>query len=153
MNRLVRIFVNNIHKSFRSKSHSKLVKNEKYSKAKLGVNHPMYVGIPESYGIFYAMGAALTLEGILSGCYHICPTAENFQFDTTFMYCISVLVFLKVYQFRHCDVTNTAHHVFLVIGLALILEVFGIFFSNWLFWTLFIFVYISLVLIFIIQVV
>ena len=119
----------------------------------LGRSHPLYVGIPESYGIFYAMGAALVLEGILSGCYHICPTAENFQFDTTFMYCISVLVFLKVYQFRHTDVTNMAHHVFLVIGVALILEVFGIFYSGWFFWTLFTVVYISLVIIFIIQVV
>ena len=34
--------------------------------------------------------------GFLSSCYHVCPTEENFQFDTTFMYCISVLVFLKV---------------------------------------------------------
>ena len=62
----------------------------------LKIIHPLHTGIPESYGIFYAMGAALTLEGVLSACYHICPTAENFQFDTTFMYCISVLVFLKV---------------------------------------------------------
>ena len=124
-----------------------------YTEEKLGLKHPLYVGIPESYGIFYAMGAALMLEGILSGCYHICPTAENFQFDTTFMYCISVLVFLKVYQFRHSDVTSTAHHVFLVIGVALILEVVGIFYSGWLFWTLFTVVYISLVIIFIIQVV
>jgi len=114
--------------------------------------HPLHTGIPESYGIFYAMGAALTLEGVLSACYHICPTAENFQFDTTFMYCISVLVFLKVYQFRHCDVTNTAHQVFLVIGVALILEVLGIFASNWFFWTVFILIYISFVVIFIIQI-
>ena len=84
----------------------------------LGPRHPKFTGIPESSGIFYAMGAALMFEGkvrvlkksrvivfvflqmyilgILSGCYHICPTANNFQFDTTFMYCISVLVFLKV---------------------------------------------------------
>ncbi len=55
-------------------------------------------GIPEQYGIFYAMGGALSMEGILSACYHICPTKVNFQFDTTFMYVISVLVFLKVYQ-------------------------------------------------------
>ena len=27
--------------------------------------HPLHTGIPESYGIFYAMGAALTLEGFL----------------------------------------------------------------------------------------
>ncbi len=55
-------------------------------------------GIPEQYGIFYAMGGALSMEGILSACYHICPTKVNFQFDTTFMYVISVLVFLKEYQ-------------------------------------------------------
>ena len=53
-------------------------------------------GIPEQYGIFYAMGVALIFEGILSACYHGCPVDESFQFDTTFMYCISVLVFLKV---------------------------------------------------------
>ena len=57
-------------------------------------------GIPEQYGLFYALGVALVMEGVLSGCYHICPTKVNFQFDTTFMYVISVLLFLKVYQFR-----------------------------------------------------
>ncbi len=31
-------------------------------------------GIPEQYGIFYAMGGALAMEGVLSACYHICPT-------------------------------------------------------------------------------
>ena len=105
----------------------------------------------------------------------MCPTEENFQFDTTFMYCISVLVFLKVcrvslnfyclivclckiqllqvYQFRHHDVTSTAHLVFLVIALALIFEVVGIFTSSVFFWVLFIFFYISFVLVFIIQVI
>ena len=57
-------------------------------------------GIPEQYGIFYALGAALIMEGVLSGSYHICPTKVNFQFDTTFMYVIGVLLFLKFYQFR-----------------------------------------------------
>ena len=76
----------------------KLISNDKFTVEELGALHPKYTGIPESYGIYYAMGAALMFEGILSGCYHICPTAENFQFDTTFMYCISVLVFLKVHQ-------------------------------------------------------
>ena len=36
------------------------------------------------------------MEGFLSACYHICPTVESFQFDTTFMYIMAVLVFLKV---------------------------------------------------------
>ena len=59
---------------------------------------PLKRGIPEQFGIFYALGGALSMEGVLSGCYHICPTKVNFQFDTTFMYVIAVLVFLKVYQ-------------------------------------------------------
>ena len=42
------------------------------------------------------MGLSLVGEGILSACYHICPTGINFQFDTTFMYAISLLLFLKV---------------------------------------------------------
>ena len=53
-------------------------------------------GIPEQYGMFFAMGGALIMEGLLSACYHICPTVESFQFDTTFMYIMAVLVFLKV---------------------------------------------------------
>jgi hypothetical protein len=39
-----------------------------------------YYGIPQHYGLFYAMGAALMMEGVLSGCYHVCPNHSNFQF-------------------------------------------------------------------------
>ncbi|KAM3186479.1 hypothetical protein ACTXT7_004232 [Hymenolepis weldensis] len=38
-------------------------------------------GIPQHYGLFYAMGLALTMEGLLSACYHICPSFSNFQFE------------------------------------------------------------------------
>lgn len=37
-------------------------------------------GIPQHYGLFYAMGVALIMEGLLSGCYHVCPNHTNFQF-------------------------------------------------------------------------
>ena len=37
-------------------------------------------GIPQHFGVFYAMGIALVMEGILSGCYHVCPSYNNFQF-------------------------------------------------------------------------
>ena len=43
-------------------------------------------GTPQHFGIFFALGLALFAEGALSACYHVCPTNENFQFDTTFMY-------------------------------------------------------------------
>lgn len=40
-------------------------------------------GIPQHYGLFYAMGTALIMEGILSGSYHVCPNRSNFQFGKT----------------------------------------------------------------------
>ena len=105
-------------------------------------------GIPEHYGIFYALGGAVALEGILSGCYHICPTKVNFQFDTTFMYVIAVLIFLKVYQFRHPDITSNAHSVFLVIGFALFIEVLGYYNDTYFFWIFFILCYLGALVMF-----
>ena len=55
-------------------------------------------GVPTQYGLYYAMGLALFMEGVMSSCYHICPTDVTFQFDTTFMYLIAVLMFMKLYQ-------------------------------------------------------
>lgn len=36
-------------------------------------------GIPQHNGMFYAMGFALVMEGLMSGSYHICPNHSNFQ--------------------------------------------------------------------------
>jgi hypothetical protein len=44
-----------------------------------------YYGIPQHYGLFYSMGAALMMEGVLSGCYHVCPNHSNFQFGKFFI--------------------------------------------------------------------
>jgi hypothetical protein len=68
------------------------------------------------------MGAATIIEGILSSCYHICPTHESFQFDTTFIYIIAILILTKMYQFRHPDLTVTAHSIFAVICFIVFLE-------------------------------
>ena len=83
------------------------------------------VGIPEQYGLFYAMGVALILEGIMSSAYHLCPVNESFQFDTTFMYIIAALIYTKVYQFRHPDISPKAYVIFMVISIMLIFEVIG----------------------------
>lgn len=58
-------------------------------------------GIPNHSGLFYAMGFALIMEGLMSASYHICPNHSNFQFDTAFMYTIAILCMLKIYQFRY----------------------------------------------------
>ncbi|VDI62650.1 Hypothetical predicted protein, partial [Mytilus galloprovincialis] len=38
------------------------------------------LGIPQHFGLFYAMGLALVMEGLMSACYHVCPNYSNFQF-------------------------------------------------------------------------
>merc|ERR1712016_212843 len=61
-------------------------------------------GIPLQCGIYYTMGGALAMEGAMSASYHICPTTISFQFDTTYMYLIAILIYTKLYQNRHPDI-------------------------------------------------
>lgn len=86
-----------------------------------------FYGIPQHYGLFYAMGTSLMVEGILSACYHICPTHANYQFDTTFMYAISMLCMLKIYQTRHPDINADAHAAFAVLAFVVLLGVISVF--------------------------
>jgi hypothetical protein len=37
-------------------------------------------GVLQHFGLYYALGIALILEGVLSAAYHICPNQSNFQF-------------------------------------------------------------------------
>eukprot|EP00092_Neocalanus_flemingeri_P009052 GFUD01009743.1.p1 GENE.GFUD01009743.1~~GFUD01009743.1.p1 ORF type:complete len:730 (+),score=141.45 GFUD01009743.1:101-2290(+) len=55
-------------------------------------------GVPTQYGLYFAMGLSLFMEGVMSSSYHVCPTNVTFQFDTTFMYLLAVLMFMKLYQ-------------------------------------------------------
>ena len=32
------------------------------------------VGLPPQYGLFYAMGFSLIMEGLMSACYHVRPS-------------------------------------------------------------------------------
>ncbi|XP_071496981.1 SID1 transmembrane family member 1-like [Diadema antillarum] len=78
-------------------------------------------GIPEHYGLFYALGYALIMEGVMSASYHVCPNRANYQFDTAYMYVIACLGILTMYQQRHPDITAKAYHAFL--GFASILYI------------------------------
>tara|TARA_B110001469_G_scaffold121244_1_gene130533 strand:+ start:79 stop:1245 length:1167 start_codon:yes stop_codon:yes gene_type:complete len=51
--------------------------------------------------IYYSLGILLVFEGICSSIYHICPSILNFQFDTTFMFLGTILMFITIYQKRH----------------------------------------------------
>ncbi|XP_057331500.1 SID1 transmembrane family member 1-like [Microplitis mediator] len=94
-------------------------------------------GIPQHYGLFYAMGTALMMEGLLSACYHVCPNHTNFQFDTSFMYIISVLCMVKIYQTRHPDINARATVTFAVLALMIFLGTVGVLNGSNYFWIIF----------------
>ncbi|XP_010843718.1 PREDICTED: SID1 transmembrane family member 1, partial [Bison bison bison] len=99
----------------------------------------MEYGIPKHFGLFYAMGIALMMEGVLSACYHVCPNYSNFQFDTSFMYMIAGLCMLKLYQTRHPDINASAYAAYASFALVITLTVLGVVFGKndvW-FWVIF----------------
>ena len=63
-------------------------------------DHNVDTGLMQQMSIFYAMGFALAAQGAFSVCYHVCPTNLSLQFDTTMMYVICMLCYVKLYQFR-----------------------------------------------------
>ncbi|XP_019383036.1 PREDICTED: SID1 transmembrane family member 1 isoform X4 [Gavialis gangeticus] len=96
-------------------------------------------GIPKHFGLFYAMGIALMMEGVLSACYHVCPNYSNFQFDTSFMYMIAGLCMLKLYQARHPDINASAYSAYASFAVVICLAVLGVVFgkNNMWFWAIF----------------
>ncbi|XP_074832973.1 SID1 transmembrane family member 2 isoform X2 [Carettochelys insculpta] len=96
-------------------------------------------GIPKHFGLFYAMGTALMMEGLLSACYHVCPNYTNFQFDTSFMYMIAGLCMLKLYQKRHPDINASAYCAYACLAVVIFFSVVGVVFGkgNLLFWVVF----------------
>ena len=83
-------------------------------------------GIPYLTGVYYSLGGALVMEGLMSAAYHICPTTISFQFDTTFMYLIAILIYVKLYQNRHPDSSASSVQVYIVLGVAIMLEAMSI---------------------------
>ncbi|KPJ17436.1 SID1 transmembrane family member 1 [Papilio machaon] len=92
------------------------------------------MGIPQHFGLLYAMGVALVSEGLLSAAYHVCPNSMNFQFDTSFMYVTSVLCMVKIYQARHPDINARAHATFGVLALIIFIGLVGVLNANFYFW-------------------
>ncbi|XP_045475522.1 SID1 transmembrane family member 1-like isoform X2 [Harmonia axyridis] len=102
------------------------------------------VGIPVHYGLFYSMGIALIIEGLLSACYHMCPSQSNYQFDTSFMYVMAVLCMITLYQNRHPDLNASAYGTFSVLGFGIFLATMGILNGSLTIWIIFFIGYTSL---------
>nr|KAG5693898.1 hypothetical protein BaRGS_014339 [Batillaria attramentaria] len=83
------------------------------------------LGVPQHYGLLYAMGVALVIEGVMSAFYHICPSRVNFQFDTSFMYILACLCMMKIYAARHESVQAKVHQSYFFMGLIVLGVVIG----------------------------
>jgi hypothetical protein len=108
---------------------------------------PNMYGVPQQTGVYYAMGAALMMEGVMSTVYHVCPTTLAFQFDTTYMYLIAILMFVKLFQGRHPDLSLDAFQAYLGLGVALILEALSFYCNGLPYWIVFCTVYMIFVII------
>ncbi|XP_045529017.1 SID1 transmembrane family member 1-like isoform X1 [Pieris brassicae] len=106
------------------------------------------LGIPQHLGLFYSMGLALAMEGLLSACYHLCPNKMNFQFDSSFMYVIAVLCIVKLYQSRHPDVNASAHATFMLLALLMAIGFFGIMYPSVYFWVSFTIMHLAICFVF-----
>ncbi|XP_075216788.1 SID1 transmembrane family member 2-like [Lycorma delicatula] len=94
-------------------------------------------GIPQHYGLYYTLGAALIMEGVLSACYHFCPNHSNFQFDTSFMYILAVISMLKIYQSRHPDINASAYLAFGILALLIFMGMCGVLYNKPIFYYIF----------------
>ncbi len=61
------------------------------------------------------------------------------------MFFIAILLYLKIYQFRHPDVVQTARTIFLVVGITLILETLGYYIHSSFYYIMFTFIYLGIV--------
>ena len=75
-------------------------------------------GIPQRFGLYYAMALALFFEGIMSAIYHLCPSLNNYQFDTTFMYILLSMLSIRLYKMRHPDMRINPAYVFVFLSMA-----------------------------------
>ena len=62
------------------------------------------------------MGYCLLAQGFFSVVYHVCPTNLSLQYDTTMMYVMCVLCYVKIYQNRHPDATANAYSTMFILG-------------------------------------
>lgn len=86
----------------------------------------------------------------MSCCFHVCPSNISLQFDTTMMYIMMTLCFVKIYQFRHPDTSTNAYHCLYILAVVLLLEAVSLYLHNQvfivIFYTVFTLLYLALIL-------
>lgn len=114
-------------------------------------NRKERVGVPQHFGIYYAIGMALIAEGFMSVAYHICPGKANYQFDTTFMFVMAGLGIFKILESRSPDLQPKFHWLLVLLATMIAMVVVGVLASSLAFYVLFFFVHIVMTLLITVQ--
>jgi len=56
----------------------------------------------------------------------VCPSRQNFQFDTSFMFIMAVLNIIKIYQTRHADINPHSARTFSFLAIIIFITVIGV---------------------------
>ena len=80
-------------------------------------------GACPSFSLFYTMGLTLFMIGLMSSCYHLCPTNVNFQFDTTYMYLLAIFMSINLFKSRHPDLSADATTAFALLAISVAIGV------------------------------
>ena len=83
---------------------------------KHGETSEQQTGTRIGYQLFYTMGITLIMIGFMSSCYHLCPTDVNFQFDTTYMYLLAILMAINLFKGRHPDLSPDVIAAFTILS-------------------------------------
>ena len=80
-------------------------------------------GVVRKFDMFYTMALTLVMIGVMSSCYHLCPTNVNFQFDTTYMYILATFMGINLFKSRHLDITPDALAAFTLLSFSIAIGV------------------------------
>merc|ERR1719209_2333745 len=86
-----------------------------------------HTGTCASFSLFYTMGLTLFMIGLMSSCYHLCPTNVNFQFDTTYMYLLAIFMAINLFKSRHPDLSPDAASAFTFLAVSVALGVMSVY--------------------------
>ena len=82
-----------------------------------------HTGTCASFSLFYTMGLTLFMIGVMSSCYHLCPTDVNFQFDTTYMYLLAIFMAINLFKSRHPDLSPDVTTAFALLAISVLMGV------------------------------
>merc|ERR1719209_1103593 len=86
-----------------------------------------HTGTCASFSLFYTMGLTLFMIGLMSSCYHLCPTNVNFQFDTTYMYLLAIFMAINLFKSRHPDLSPDATTAFTLLAVSVFMGVISVY--------------------------